>query len=95
MALYHTNSKSNKTKKITMKEIYADFNNIAENGCLYLTCFGSIESIRNLDTPLENGEEICLSDGEVYVHARVYKCADDAWEARSSWAWEYKSPNEA
>jgi hypothetical protein len=68
-----------------MKEIYADFNDFSAEGTLPLTCRGSIESIANLEESLQNGEKVWLTDGELRVEARVYRCHDDSWEARSDW----------
>ncbi len=56
-----------------MKRIYADFNDFDANQALPLTCAGSVESIAALSDPLEEGEEVLLSDGEIEVVARVYR----------------------
>jgi hypothetical protein len=68
-----------------MIRLYADFNDIAENGTLPLTCKGSIDSIAGLDRELGSGEEVVLSDDEMEVVARVFKLDDGSWEARSDW----------
>jgi hypothetical protein len=68
-----------------MIEIYADFNNFAEDGSLPLTCQGSIASIDALGPVLTDGEEVWLTDGELRVQARVYRSRDGWWEARGNW----------
>jgi hypothetical protein len=68
-----------------MRKIYADFNDIAADGTLPLTCAGSAESIVKLDTPLADGEEVLLTDGELKASARVFRRADGTWEGRSDW----------
>lgn len=67
-----------------MKEIYADFNDIAADGTLPLTCSGSIESIAKLREPLSDGEEVWLTDGELRAPARVFR-REGFWEGRSDW----------
>lgn len=71
-----------------MKTIYADFNNFAVDGTLPLDCAGSVESIAALDEPLQEGEEVLLSDGELRVKARVFRYKDGSWEGRSS-DWDF------
>lgn len=72
-----------------MKQIYADFNDIANDGTLPLTCTGSVASIGSLGgKELKDGEEVWLSDGELRVRARVFRRQDGNWEARSSWEFE-------
>ena len=68
-----------------MKELYADFNDIGADRSLPLTSSGSAESIAGLGGTLEEGEQVCLTDGELRVFARVYRRPDGSWEARSEW----------
>jgi hypothetical protein len=68
-----------------MKRLYADFNDIASNGTLPLTCKGSIDSIASLGPDLVDDEEVILSNEDVEVIARVYRLDDGSWEARSDW----------
>ncbi len=68
-----------------MKEVYADFNDIAADGTLPLTCAGSVASIANLLEPLTDGEVVWLSDGELRVKGRVHRRQDGTWESRSDW----------
>lgn len=68
-----------------MKEVYADFNDITANGTLPLTCNGSVESIANLKEGLKDGEDVWLTDGELRVIGRVFRCKDGSWEAQSEW----------
>jgi hypothetical protein len=68
-----------------MKEIYADFNNFDEDGNLTLTCAGSVRSINSQPEPLQDGEEVCFSDGDVRAIGRAFKRKDGAWEGRGDW----------
>jgi hypothetical protein len=54
-----------------MKEIYADFNELQNDGVLPLTCVGSVESIAGLEEPLSDGEEVWFSDGELLALCRL------------------------
>jgi hypothetical protein len=76
-----------------MIRLYADFNDIAENGILPLTCKGSIDSIAGLDRELRSGEEVVLSDDEIEVVARVFRLDDGTWEARSDWRFVDVTPS--
>ncbi|MBI2391861.1 MAG: hypothetical protein HYV09_19880 [Deltaproteobacteria bacterium] len=71
-----------------MRTIYADFNDVAADGTLPLTCNGSVACISALGSPLEEGEEVCLSDTELRVRARVYLSEDGYWVARSDWLFD-------
>lgn len=68
-----------------MKEVCADFNDIAADGTLPLTCEGSITSIANQPEPLQDGEYVWLTDGELRVKGRVFHREDGRWESRSDW----------
>ena len=68
-----------------MRAVYADFNDVAADGTLPLTCAGSLSSIEGLDQPLKDGELVWLSDGELGVEARVYRRKDGTWEGHSDW----------
>jgi hypothetical protein len=68
-----------------MREIYADFNNIENDGALPLTCVGSVASIAALKEPPGHGEEVWFSDGELRVQGRIYQTSDGSWEGRSDW----------
>ena len=68
-----------------MKEVYADFNDFAEDGTLPLICAGSVDSIEKLKEPLTDGEEVILTDGELRVVARIFRLRDGSWEGRSDW----------
>lgn len=68
-----------------MREIYADFNDIAADSKLPLTCEGSAASIAALNPPPHAGEEVWLSDGELRARAHLSLSADGSWEARSEW----------
>lgn len=68
-----------------MKRIYADFNDIAEDGTLPLTCKGSQSSIANLPGELNEGERVILFDGELTALATVHQRPNGSWEAHSDW----------
>jgi hypothetical protein len=68
-----------------MKQIYADFNDFDEDGNLALICAGSVQSINSQEVALQDGEEVCFSDGEVRALGRVFKRADGTWEGRGDW----------
>jgi hypothetical protein len=76
---------SEEPKDVHMKEIYADFNDFDENGNLALTCARSVQSIDRQKEPLQDGEEVCFSDGEVRAIGRVFKRNDGTWEGRGDW----------
>lgn len=71
-----------------MKEIYADFNDVAADGTLPLTCAGSRASIEALSDALKEGEEVKLSDGELVTVGTVHRRNDGTLEARSDWKFE-------
>jgi hypothetical protein len=75
-----------------MKRIYADFNDFASDQTLPLVCVGSVDSIATLSEPLEEGEEVLLSDGELELVARVYRCKAGGWEARGVWEFSAAKP---
>jgi len=70
-----------------MKEVYADFNDIAADGTLPLTCRGSIESIAQIGG-LIDGEEVWFTDGELRVRGRVFLANDGTWNGRSEWRFD-------
>ena len=76
-----------------MIRLYADFNDIAANGTLPLTCKGSRDSIAAQDRELRSGEEVVLSDDELEVVARVFRLDDGSWEARSDWRFVDVTPS--
>ena len=71
-----------------MKELYADFNDVAADRTPPLTCVGSRESINALPEALKEGEEVKLTDGELVAVATVHRREDGTWEARSNWEFE-------
>ena len=68
-----------------MKKVYADFNDIAADGSLPLTCAGSVSSIATLEGGLDEGEEVWFTDGELRVRGHVFRRSDGSWEGRSDW----------
>lgn len=77
-----------------MKTIYADFNDISDDGVLPLSCQGSIESLRMQSAQPLEGEEVWLSDGELWVRATLHCLGGDAYEARSEWNFRTAPPQE-
>jgi hypothetical protein len=72
-----------------MRTLYADFNDFDERGDLPLTCRGSVESLRALQTPPSEGEDVWLSDGELRARATLMRAADGIWLARApEWKFE-------
>jgi hypothetical protein len=67
-----------------MREIWADFNARAENNTLHLVSKGSLVSIAKLAEPLDEGEHVWLTDGELRVEAQVF-FEKDHWMATSTW----------
>ncbi len=70
-----------------MKEVYADFNDIAADRTLPLSCAGSVASITKLGG-LVDGEEVWFTDGELRARGRVVRRPDGSWEGRSDWKFE-------
>jgi hypothetical protein len=68
-----------------VKEICADFDDVAANGAPPLTCAGSIANISGLGGELRDGEEITLTEGEVRAVAQVFRQLDGTREAQSDW----------
>jgi hypothetical protein len=77
------------TWEAAVRELYADFNDFDEQGNLPLTNRGSVQSIAGLSEPLAEGEEVWLSDGDLRVKVRVFRCGDGSWEARSK-EWHFE-----
>jgi hypothetical protein len=77
-----------------MRHIYADFNDVASDGVLPLTCAGSLTSIANLTAPLQDGEVVLLSDGELWVLATVHQRPDGKFEATSDWRFSDRRPSD-
>lgn len=65
-----------------MKVIYADFNDFDERGNLPLTCSGSVNSLRALSEAPRHGEEVWLTDGQLWAKARVFTTNEGIFEAR-------------
>ena len=71
-----------------MKVIYADFNDFDDRNHLPLTCDGALKSISQLAQPLNDGEEVWLTDGDLRVRAKVRMIGKGAWEAYGEWEFE-------
>jgi len=76
-----------------MREIYADFNDIADDDTLPLTCAGSRASIEELTEELAEGTTVRLSDGELVAIATVHRRVDGTWEAHSDWNFTVVEPS--
>jgi hypothetical protein len=44
-----------------------------------------VKSIASLPEPLQEGEEVCFTDGEVQTIGQVYRRSDGMWEGRGDW----------
>lgn len=75
-----------------MKRIYADFNDVYNDGTLPLICAGSVTSIEELPERLREGEEVELCDDELIVLATVHRWEDGSWVARSDWKFSRLDP---
>jgi hypothetical protein len=64
-----------------MRELFVDFNGFDQRGNLPL----SPMTLAKLDRPLESGEEVCFTDGEVRALGRVFPLSDGTWEGRGDW----------
>jgi hypothetical protein len=80
---------------MNMKTIYADFNDLAADGALPLSCSGSRQSIANLGVGVSPGDRVWLTDGELWVEARLFLCGDGVWEARGEWKYRTEKPEGA
>jgi hypothetical protein len=71
-----------------MKTIYADFNDLADDGTLDLGCAGSVETIAALPEAPQDGAEVWFTDGELRVRAQIVR-GEHGWEGRAEyWAFE-------
>lgn len=79
-----------------MKTIWADSNNISEDGLLFLTSRGSMDSIAGLKGNLREGEVVWLTDEEIKTTATVHRIPEHYgfmepdwpygdWYAKSDW----------
>ena len=66
-----------------MKTIYADFNNIDQDGCLRLNCTGTLEDLKANAIRLEEGMALTFCDGDLLAQAVVTApSAEGVWRAR-------------
>ncbi len=75
-----------------MKTIYADFNDVAEDGSIPLTSAGSVASISSLITPPAVGERVWLTDGELWALAMVSRLGQSDWCADAGWQMHPSGP---
>lgn len=63
-----------------MKTIFADFNNVDEEGCVRLNCNQTFEDIESQGIKLKSGLKIKLTDGELVTEGRVmYSKIEEIW----------------
>jgi hypothetical protein len=67
------------------KTLYADFNDVAADGSLPLSCQGSVASIAALVTPIDDGEDVWLSDGDLLACGKACRRPDGSWEVQPGW----------
>jgi len=70
-----------------MKIIYADFNNVDEEGCIRLNSTKTLEDIESQNIKLKSGLKVKLTDGELEVEGRLqYSKAEGIWTALINWS---------
>lgn len=63
-----------------MKTIFADYNNIDEEGCIRLNCVQTINDIETQGIKLKPGLKINLTNGELTAEGRVmYSKVENIW----------------
>lgn len=63
-----------------MKTIFADFNNIDEEGCIRLNCVQTLNDIKTQGIKLKSGLKIKLTDGKLIAEGRVmYSKIESIW----------------
>lgn len=63
-----------------MKTIYADFNNVDEEGCIRLNCTQTLNDVETQSIQLKPGLKIKLTDGELVAEGRVmYSKIESIW----------------
>jgi hypothetical protein len=67
-----------------VKQLYADFDDVAEDGALRLSCAGTVASIAELGQELREREEVCFTDGNRFAVGRVHRRGDGTWEGRAT-----------
>jgi len=77
-----------------VKTLYADFNDIDSDGNLPLTSTGSRRSVAELADALVDGEQVLLTDGDLWVYARVFVADDGMIEARGDWRFLRERPSD-
>jgi hypothetical protein len=68
-----------------MIEIYADFNDVAADETLPLTCLGSVQSLDLVANRIYEGIVVILTDGELRAEASLSKATNGSWYAKSDW----------
>lgn len=71
-----------------LPRIYADFNNVDENGRLRLNVQGALDDIARLAVPLLAGDQVTLSDGELEVEGSIEPSGTVPafWTGRIDWS---------
>ena len=63
-----------------MKTIYADLNNVDEEGCIRLNCVQTLDDIETQGIKLKDGLKIKLKDGDLVAEGRVmYSKVESIW----------------
>jgi hypothetical protein len=69
-----------------MKTIYADFNNVDEEGCIRLNSTKTINDIESQNIKLKQGLKVKLTNEELEVEGRLqYSKTEDIWTALINW----------
>lgn len=70
-----------------MKTIYADFNNVDEEGCIRLNCTQTLNDIETQAIKIKPGLKLNLTDNQKIVEGRVqYSKPEDIWVALINWS---------
>lgn len=70
-----------------MKTIYADFNNVDEEGCIRLNSTKTTDDIESQNIKLKQGLKVKLTNEELEVEGRLqYSKTEDIWTALINWS---------
>jgi hypothetical protein len=71
-----------------MRTVPFDFNSSTRDGEFPLAQRGTVRWIASQENPLQVGEVVWLSDGEVRCQAQIFRWEDGMWGVTSDWKWE-------